>query len=84
MKRKRLLFLATAMVMASSLWAQDVMIETDLTSQFNSLATTQWQGASGQVGWAAPEVTTNSGLTVAAWENYCGDWNGGWTRSWNV
>ena len=81
MKRKRLLFLATAMVMASSLWAQDVMIETDLTSQFNSLATTQWQGASGQVGWAAPEVTTNSGLTVAAWENYCGDWNGGCTNT---
>ncbi len=66
------------MVMASSLWAQDVMIETDLTSRFNSLATTQWQGASGQVGWAAPEVTTNSGLTVAAWERYdngC-DWTG--------
>lgn len=69
------------MVMASSLWAQDVMIETDLTSQFNSLATTQWQGASGQVGWAAPAVTTNSGLTVAAWENYCGDWNGGCTNT---
>lgn len=69
------------MVMASSLWAQDVMIETDLTSQFNSLATTQWQGASGQVGWAAPQVTTNSGLTVAAWENYCGDWNGGCTNT---
>ena len=69
MKRKRLLFLATAMVMASSLWAQ-VMIETDLTSQFNSLATTKWTGSSGQVGWAAPQVTTNSGLTVAAWERY--------------
>ncbi len=81
MKRKRLLFLATAMVMASSMWAQDVYIETDLTKDFNSLATTQWQGASGQVGWAAPAVTTNSGLTVAAWENYCGDWNGGCTNT---
>jgi hypothetical protein len=55
-----------------------VYIETDLTSQFNSLATTQWTGASGQVGWAAPQVTTNSGLTVAAWERYNGscDWTG--------
>ena len=55
-----------------------VMIETDLTSQFNSLATTQWTGSSGQVTWAAPQVTTNSGLTVAAWERYnssC-DWTG--------
>lgn len=69
------------MVMASSMWAQDVYIETDLTKDFNSLATTQWQGASGQVGWAAPAVTTNSGLTVAAWENYCGDWNGGCTNT---
>lgn len=69
------------MVMASSMWAQDVYIETDLTKDFNSLATTQWQGASGQVGWAAPQVTTNSGLTVAAWENYCGDWNGGCTNT---
>jgi hypothetical protein len=58
-----------------------VYIETDLTSQFNSLATTQWIGSSGQVGWAAPQVTTNSGLTVAAWESYCGDWNGGCTNT---
>lgn len=77
MKRKRLLFAATAMVMASSLWAQ-VMVETDLTKDFESLATTQWQGSSGQVGWAAPKVTTNSGLNVAAWERYNGscDWTG--------
>ncbi len=55
-----------------------VTIDTDLTSQFNSLATTQWTGSSGQVGWAAPQVTTNSGLTVAAWERYNGscDWTG--------
>ena len=59
----------------------DVMLETDLTSSFNSLATTQWTGSSGQVGWAAPKVTTNSGLEVAAWESYCGDWNGGCTNT---
>ena len=49
-----------------------IYIETDLTAQFNSLATTKWEGSSGQVGWAAPEVTTNSGLKVAAWERYNG------------
>ena len=55
-----------------------IYIETDLTAQFNSLATTKWEGSSGQVGWAAPEVTTNSGLKVAAWERYNGscDWDG--------
>ena len=53
-----------------------VMIETDLTSQFNSLATTKWTGSSGQVGWAAPKVTTNSGLNVAAWERYDGNCTG--------
>lgn len=53
----------------------DVMLETDLTSSFNSLATTKWTGSSGQVGWAAPQVTTNSGLTVAAWERYDGNCN---------
>ena len=55
-----------------------IYIETDLTAQFNSLATTQWTGSSGQVGWAAPKVKTNSGLEVAAWEKYDGscDWTG--------
>ena len=50
-----------------------VMIETDLTKDFESLAKTQWTGSSGQVGWAAPKVKTNSGLEVAAWERYDGD-----------
>jgi len=50
-----------------------VYVEVDLTSQFNSLATTQWWGSSGQVGWAAPAVDTNSGLHVAAWERYDGN-----------
>ena len=50
-----------------------VYVEVDLTSQFNSLATTQWTGSSGQVGWAAPAVDTNSGLHVAAWERYDGN-----------
>ena len=55
-----------------------IYIETDLTAKFNSLATTQWTGSSGQVGWAAPKVMTNSGLEVAAWERYGGscDWTG--------
>ena len=55
-----------------------IYIETDLTAKFNSLATTQWTGSSGQVGWAAPKVKTNSGLEVAAWERYDGscDWTG--------
>ena len=55
-----------------------IYIETDLTAKFNNLATTQWTGSSGQVGWAAPKVKTNSGLEVAAWERYnesC-DWTG--------
>ena len=55
-----------------------IYIETDLTAKFNSLATTKWTGSSGQVGWAAPKVKTNSGLEVAAWERYnesC-DWTG--------
>ena len=58
--------------------AEPIYIETDLTAQFNSLANTQWTGSSGQVGWAAPKVTTNSGLEVAAWERYNGscDWTG--------
>ena len=55
-----------------------IYIETDLTAKFNSLATTKWELSSGPVGWAAPQVTTNSGLTVAAWERYNGscDWTG--------
>ena len=47
-----------------------IMIETDLTKDFESLAKTKWTGSSGQVGWAAPKVKTNSGLEVAAWERY--------------
>ncbi len=79
MKRK-LLFAAFALLLGVSN-ASAIMLETDLTRSFNSLATTQWTGSSGQVGWAAPQVTTNSGLTVAAWESYCGDWNGGCTNT---
>ncbi|MBR4364622.1 MAG: starch-binding protein [Prevotella sp.] len=77
MRKLKLLFAACTLFGAMTASAQ-VIIETDLTSQFNSLATTQWTGSSGQVGWAAPEVTTNSGLKVAAWERYNGscDWTG--------
>ena len=72
--KKKLQFLfsmVTMMLVAFTAKAQ-VYIETDLTSSFNSVATTQWTGSSGQVGWAAPQVKTNSGLTVAAWESYAG------------
>lgn len=87
MKRK-LLFAAVTLFAAvfmggSSLKAQ-VWFETDLTKKFESLATTQWEGSSGQVGWAAHAVETNSGLTVAAWESYRGDWNGGCTNTGTV
>jgi len=69
MRKTKLLLAACAMLGAMTANA-DVMLETDLTSSFNSLATTKWTGSSGQVGWAAPQVTTNSGLKVAAWERY--------------
>ena len=87
MKRK-LLFAAVTLFAAvfmggSSLKAQ-VWFETDLTKKFESLATSQWEGSSGQVTWAAPQVETNSGLKVAAWESYCGDWNGGCTNTGTV
>ena len=86
--RKKLLFAAVTLFAAvfmggSSLKAQ-VWFETDLTKKFESLATTQWEGSSGQVGWAAHAVETNSGLTVAAWESYRGDWNGGCTNTGTV
>ena len=81
MRKLKLLFALCAIFGGAVSADAQVMIETDLTSQFNSLATTQWTGSSGQVGWAAPQVTTNSGLTVAAWENYCGSWNGGCTNT---
>ena len=77
MKKLKLFFAAFALLLGVSNASADVQIETDLTSQFNSLATTKWTLASGQVGWAAPQVTTNSGLTVAAWERYEGNCN--WT-----
>jgi hypothetical protein len=83
MRKTKLLLAACAMLGVMTANA-DVMLETDLTSSFNSLATTKWTGSSGQVGWAAPQVTTNSGLTVAAWESYCGDWNGGCTNTGSI
>ncbi len=77
MKKIKLLLAAMAAMVGMSANAQ-VTIDTDLTSKFSSLATSQWQGSSGQVGWAAPKVKTNNGLTVAAWERYNGscDWTG--------
>ena len=74
MKRKRLLSLATAIIMAGSMWAQDVYIETDLTSQFSSL--TNWKNWTGATGYTAtdfcPKVTTNAGQEVQVCEKYEG------------
>ena len=87
MKRKLLLAAVTlfaAVFMGGSSLKAQVWFETDLTKKFESLATSQWEGSSGQVGWAAPQVETNSGLTVAAWESYRGDWNGGCTNTGTV
>lgn len=75
MRKLRLLFATLALLVTGVVAtnAEVVYVEVDLTSQFNSLATTQWTGSSGQVGWAAPAVDTNSGLHVAAWERYDGN-----------
>ncbi|MBP3830412.1 MAG: discoidin domain-containing protein [Bacteroidaceae bacterium] len=44
-------------------------IETDVTAQF-PLDWQGWTGATGFVGWAAPQVKTNDGRTTAACEQY--------------
>ena len=46
-----------------------VTIDTDLTAQF-PLDWQGWSGATGFVGWAAPEVTTNDGRQTPACEKY--------------
>ena len=46
-----------------------IYIETDLTAQF-PVNFDGWQGATGFVGWAAPEVTTNDGRKTPACEKY--------------
>lgn len=74
MKRK-LLFAALCVVSALGFKANaQFIMETDLTAQFESLTKKEnWIGASGYVTWAAPQVTTNSGKTVACCERYNGD-----------
>ena len=49
-----------------------IYIETDLTAQF-PIDWQGWNGATGYVGWAAPQVTTNDGRTTAACERYNND-----------
>jgi hypothetical protein len=44
-------------------------IETDVTSQF-PIDWQGWNGATGYVGWAAPQVTTNDGRTTPACEKF--------------
>ena len=46
-----------------------IYIETDLTSQF-PIDWQGWNGATGYVGWAAPQVTTNDGRTTPACEKF--------------
>jgi len=48
-----------------------IYIEADLTAQFPTNYQ-GWVGATGEVGWAAPKVTTNDGREVAACERYDG------------
>ena len=52
-----------------------IYIETDVTSQF-PLDWEGWTGATGYVGWAAPQVVTNAGVTTPACERYDGGLNG--------
>ena len=46
-----------------------IYIETDLTSEF-PVDWQGWNGATGYVGWAAPQVTTNDGRTTPACEKF--------------
>lgn len=48
---------------------QPIYIETDVTAQF-PVDYQGWTGATGFVGWAAPQITTNDGRTTAACEKY--------------
>ena len=60
-----------------------IYIESDLTAQF-PIDYEGWIGATGFVGWAAPEVTTNDGRKTAACESYkgtCADTGDVFTRT---
>ena len=48
-----------------------IYIETDLTNQF-PIDWEGWNGATGYVGWAAPQVTTNDGRQTPACERFDG------------
>ncbi len=50
---------------------QRIYIETDVTAQF-PIDWQGWNGATGYVGWAAPQVTTNDGRTTPACEKFNG------------
>lgn len=50
---------------------EHIYIETDLTSQF-PIDWEGWNGATGYVGWAAPQVTTNDGRQTPACERFDG------------
>lgn len=68
-KKLQFLFSMVALMLVATFAKAQVTINTDLTAQFP----TDWQGwtgASGAVGWAAPQVTTNDGRVVAACEAY--------------
>ena len=68
-KKLHFLFSMVALMLVATFAKAQVTINTDLTAQFP----TDWQGwtgASGAVGWAAPQVTTNDGRVVAACEAY--------------
>lgn len=72
MKRK-LLFLTALVVSALGFNAKaQVTLDTDLTYLF-PVDWQGWEGATGFVGWAAPQVTTKDGRTTAACERYNND-----------
>ena len=56
-------------VTVSATFIKAIYIETDLTAQF-PIDWNGWTGATGYVGWAAPEVTTNDGRKTPACERY--------------
>ena len=56
---------------AVTVTSQRIYIETDVTSQF-PIDWEGWNGATGYVGWAAPQVTTNDGRQTPACERFDG------------
>ncbi len=68
---------AKAVTITATAEEKQIYIETDMTSAFDALTqasnwTTFYGGAAAAVGWACPQVTTNTGKSVACCEFYDG------------